>query len=47
MPTTRHRLDRSLLRQFAIRDWMADKVEEIRPFAPRNGLLWSLSAGSC
>jgi GNAT acetyltransferase-like protein len=34
MPTTRHRLDRSLLRQSAIGDWMADKVEEIRPFVP-------------
>jgi len=34
MPTTRHRLDRSLLRQYTIGDWMAGKVEEIRPFVP-------------
>lgn len=34
MPKTRHRPDRSPLRQSAIGDWMADKVEEIRPFVP-------------
>jgi hypothetical protein len=34
MPTTRHRLDRSLLRQYTIGEWMADKVEEIRPIVP-------------
>ena len=32
--TTRHRLDLSLFRRFAIGDWMADRVEGVRPFIP-------------
>jgi Acetyltransferase (GNAT) domain len=32
--TTRHRLDLSLFRRQTISDWMADRVENIRPFVP-------------
>ena len=36
--TTRHRLDSSLFRRFAIGDWMVDRVadgvESVRPFIP-------------
>jgi len=32
--TTRHRLDLSLSRRFAIGDWMADRVEGMRPLIP-------------
>ena len=39
VPTTRLRLDLSLFRRHTIRgwlaDWMADRVEEVRPFVPR------------
>jgi hypothetical protein len=33
-PTSRHRLDRSLFRRHTINDWMAERVEEVRPFVP-------------
>jgi len=32
--TTRHRLDLSLFRRHTIMDWMADKVEKVRPLVP-------------
>jgi hypothetical protein len=35
LPTTRHRLDLSLLRQHAIGDWIADKVRDVSPILPR------------
>jgi lipid II:glycine glycyltransferase (peptidoglycan interpeptide bridge formation enzyme) len=39
VPTTRHRLDLSLFRRHTIydwmADWMADRVEEVRPFIPQ------------
>jgi hypothetical protein len=34
VPTTRHRLDLSLFRQFAINDWIEDQIERARPFMP-------------
>ena len=34
VPTTRHRMDLSLFRRHTIKDWMADKAEEIRPLVP-------------
>jgi hypothetical protein len=34
-PTTRHRLDRSLLRQYAIGDWFAESTKRILPFVPK------------
>jgi Acetyltransferase (GNAT) domain len=34
LPTTRHRLDRTILRRFAIGDWIADRAERARPFIP-------------
>ena len=44
VPTTRHRLDRSLFRRHTIGDWMADRVEEACPFMPQRviGLASSL-----
>lgn len=35
VPTTRFRLDLSLFRRYTIGDWMADRVEEVRPFIPQ------------
>jgi GNAT acetyltransferase-like protein len=32
--TTRHRLDLSVFRRYAIGDWIAERVEEVRPFLP-------------
>lgn len=34
VPTTRHRLDRSLFRRYTIGDRMTNRVEEVRPFIP-------------
>jgi hypothetical protein len=34
VPTMRHRLDLSILRRYAIGDWIAKKVEDVRPFLP-------------
>jgi hypothetical protein len=34
VPTTRHRLDRSVFRRYAIGDWIAQRAEDIRPFLP-------------
>jgi len=34
LPTTRHRLDLSLLRRHAIGDWIVDRVAEVRPLLP-------------
>jgi Acetyltransferase (GNAT) domain len=34
VPTIRYRLDLSLFRRHIIRDWTAERVEEIRPFVP-------------
>lgn len=34
VPTTRHRLDLSLFRRFAISDWIDDQIERARPFMP-------------
>jgi len=44
VPTTRHRLDRSLFRRHTVGDWVADRVEEARPFIPQQvvGLARSL-----
>jgi hypothetical protein len=33
--TTRHRLDLSLFRRHTVGDWMADRVEEVRPSIPQ------------
>ena len=33
--TTRHRLDLSLFRRHTVDDWMADRVEEVRPYIPQ------------
>jgi hypothetical protein len=33
--TIRHRLDRSLFRRHTIGDWMADRIEVVRPFIPQ------------
>jgi hypothetical protein len=38
VPTTRHRLDQSLLRVYTIGDWMADRMEEVRPFIPQRAV---------
>ncbi len=35
VPTTRHRLDLSLLRRYTIGDWMINRLEEVRPFIPQ------------
>lgn len=35
VPTTRHRLDRSLLRRHTIGDWVTERVEEVRPLIPQ------------
>ena len=34
MQTTRHRLDLSLFRRFAIGDWLTDRVDGVRQFIP-------------
>ena len=34
VPTTRHRLDLSLFRRFAIRDWIVDQAQRARPLIP-------------
>jgi hypothetical protein len=34
LPTTRHRLDLSISRRFAIGDWIADRAEQARPLIP-------------
>jgi len=34
VPTTRHRLDLSIFRRFAIGDWIADRAERARPLIP-------------
>jgi hypothetical protein len=34
MPTTRLRLDLSLFRRHNFGDWVADRVEDVRPFLP-------------
>ena len=34
VPTTRHRLDLSIFRRFAIGDWIADRAEQARPLIP-------------
>jgi hypothetical protein len=34
VPTTRHRLDLSTFRRFAIGDWIADRAEQARPLIP-------------
>jgi hypothetical protein len=34
VPTTRHRLDLSIFRRFAIGDWIADRAEQARPLMP-------------
>ncbi len=34
-PTTRYRLDLSLFRRYTVGDWLADRVEEARPFVPQ------------
>lgn len=34
VPTTRHRLDLSIFRRFAIGDWIADLAEQARPLIP-------------
>jgi hypothetical protein len=34
LPTTRHRLDLSTFRRFAIGDWIADRAEQARPLIP-------------
>jgi hypothetical protein len=34
VPTTRHRLDLSLLRRFAIGDWIVDQAQRTRPLMP-------------
>ena len=46
VPTTRHRLDRSLLRRYTINDWVADRVEEVRPFVPERVLSFARSLRS-
>jgi len=33
-PTTRHRLDLSILRRYAVGDWIAERVEDIRSLLP-------------
>jgi GNAT acetyltransferase-like protein len=38
VPTTRHRLDRSLFRRHTIGDWMADRMEGVRPFIPQRAV---------
>lgn len=35
VPTMRHRLDLSILRRYAIGDWIVEKVEDVRPFLPQ------------
>ena len=35
-PTTRCRLDLSLSRQYTIKDWVAEKVQQVGPFVPGN-----------
>jgi hypothetical protein len=32
VPTTRHRLDLSTFRRFAIGDWILDQAKRVRPF---------------
>jgi hypothetical protein len=34
VPTTRHRLDQSLLRRYVAGDWIAERAEELRPLLP-------------
>jgi len=34
-PTTRHRLDLSMLRRYTVGDWIADRVEDVSPVLPR------------
>jgi hypothetical protein len=34
VPTTRHRVDLSIFRRFAIGDWIADRAEQARPLIP-------------
>ena len=34
LPTTRHRLDLTILRRFVIGDWIADQAQRARPFIP-------------
>jgi len=38
VPTIRYRLDMSLLRRYALRDWITEKVEVIRPCVPEQVL---------
>jgi Acetyltransferase (GNAT) domain len=38
VPTTRHRLDLSLLQRHALADWFSDKVDAIRPMVPASML---------
>ena len=44
--TTRRRLDLSLFRRYTIGDWLADRVEEVRPFIPQRVVGFSRSLQS-
>jgi Acetyltransferase (GNAT) domain len=42
-PTTRHRLDLSPFRRYALGDWITDNVEALRPFIPAKVLTFGCS----
>lgn len=46
VPTTCHRLDLSPFHRHTISDWMADRVEEVRPFIPQRVARFGRSARS-
>jgi len=46
VPTTRHRLDRSAFRRYAIGDWIAERAEDIRPFLPSRSSTWVAPCGT-
>ncbi len=45
MPTTRCRLDLSILRKFTISDWMSNKMQQARPFIPEDMIALGRSLG--
>jgi hypothetical protein len=46
VPTTRLRLDQSLLRRYELADWITDKAEAVRPLIPDQMIAFSRSLRS-
>jgi hypothetical protein len=44
VPTTRHRLDQSILRRFAICDWLAERAGRARPWLPSATIAFARTA---